>query len=263
MSRAYNQAQKFGVRWPSPTRSTSFEPGATGAPIRARRWPAARSCRRARSCWPAAPAIAGSTCPAWRIRVRLGALLGLGDGADPVRRRGGGAGRRRQFGRPGGGLSGGAGQEGLAAGARPGLEATMSRYLIDRIAALPNVELLPHTEIVGLEGEAARSKVRWRDRRGDRRRRRPIAQPVPVHRRRPGHGLAVEFRPGDGRQGFVTDRRRGDRAVAARNQPSPACSRSATSASGSVKRVAAAVGEGAQVVAAIHAFLSHSQGPHL
>jgi thioredoxin reductase (NADPH) len=35
---------------------------------------------------------------------------------------------------------------------REGLEASMSRYLIDRIAALPNVELHTRTEIVGLEG---------------------------------------------------------------------------------------------------------------
>jgi thioredoxin reductase (NADPH) len=33
--------------------------------------------------------------------------------------------------------------------------------------------------------------------------------------------------------------------------------------SGSVKRVGGAIGEGAQVVAAIHKFLAHSEGPHL
>jgi len=33
--------------------------------------------------------------------------------------------------------------------------------------------------------------------------------------------------------------------------------------SGSVKRVGGAIGEGAQVVAAIHNFLAHSPGPHL
>ena len=33
--------------------------------------------------------------------------------------------------------------------------------------------------------------------------------------------------------------------------------------SGSVKRVGGAIGEGAQVVAAIHAFLGHSPGPNL
>jgi thioredoxin reductase (NADPH) len=33
--------------------------------------------------------------------------------------------------------------------------------------------------------------------------------------------------------------------------------------SGSVKRVGGAIGEGAQVVAAIHNFLAHSPDPHL
>ncbi|HEY2752617.1 FAD-dependent oxidoreductase, partial [Phenylobacterium sp.] len=37
-----------------------------------------------------------------------------------------------------------------------GLEATMSRYLIDRIKALPNVELHTHTEIVGIGGERSK-----------------------------------------------------------------------------------------------------------
>jgi thioredoxin reductase (NADPH) len=36
---------------------------------------------------------------------------------------------------------------------RDGLAATMSRYLIERISALPNVELHTRTEIVGLEGD--------------------------------------------------------------------------------------------------------------
>ncbi|WP_199094000.1 NAD-binding protein, partial [Bosea sp. ASV33] len=35
---------------------------------------------------------------------------------------------------------------------RRDLEATMSRYLIDRIAALPNVEIHPETEVLSLEG---------------------------------------------------------------------------------------------------------------
>src|SRR5215813_13404691 len=37
----------------------------------------------------------------------------------------------------------------------PGLEASMSRYLIDRIAALPNVVLHTNTEVVALEGDEA------------------------------------------------------------------------------------------------------------
>jgi hypothetical protein len=36
-----------------------------------------------------------------------------------------------------------------------GLEASMSKYLIDRILALPNVELHTHTEVIALEGDPA------------------------------------------------------------------------------------------------------------
>src|SRR5258706_2789239 len=36
-----------------------------------------------------------------------------------------------------------------------GLEATMSRYLVDRIAALPNVDLHVGKEVVALEGDRA------------------------------------------------------------------------------------------------------------
>ncbi|MFN3279723.1 MAG: NAD-binding protein [Paracoccus hibiscisoli] len=35
-----------------------------------------------------------------------------------------------------------------------GLAASMSRYLIDRIAALPNITVLTETQITGLEDEA-------------------------------------------------------------------------------------------------------------
>jgi thioredoxin reductase (NADPH) len=47
-----------------------------------------------------------------------------------------------------------------------GLESTMSSYLIERIAALPNVTLHVESEIVALEGgRKVLSAVRWRDRR--------------------------------------------------------------------------------------------------
>src|SRR6185369_3952703 len=47
-----------------------------------------------------------------------------------------------------------------------GLEASMSRYLIDRIAALPNVEIHRRTEIVELSGDATTglTGARFRDR---------------------------------------------------------------------------------------------------
>ncbi len=47
----------------------------------------------------------------------------------------------------------------------PSLAASMSRYLIDRIEAAPNIELQPHTEITRLRGDPATglSGVTWRN----------------------------------------------------------------------------------------------------
>jgi hypothetical protein len=52
-----------------------------------------------------------------------------------------------------------------------GLAASMSRYLIDRLAAATaNIELMTHTEIAALEGDPAvgLERVRWRDSRTGR-----------------------------------------------------------------------------------------------
>src|SRR6185295_4088672 len=47
-----------------------------------------------------------------------------------------------------------------------GLADSMSRYLIDRIEASPNIELMLQTEIIALEGkrETGLERVRWRNR---------------------------------------------------------------------------------------------------
>ena len=45
----------------------------------------------------------------------------------------------------------------------PGLANTMSRYLISRIEACPEITLKPWTEIEALEGETHLERVRWRD----------------------------------------------------------------------------------------------------
>jgi thioredoxin reductase (NADPH) len=47
---------------------------------------------------------------------------------------------------------------------REGLEATMSKYLIDRIEALPNVELYTHSELIALDGEEALQGALFRNR---------------------------------------------------------------------------------------------------
>jgi thioredoxin reductase (NADPH) len=145
----------------------------------------------------------------------------------------------------------------------PSLEATMSRYLIDRIAALSNVEVVVQAEVSGLEGQdGALEHVRWR--REACREKEPLGQEV----RRPirhlflfigadpnahwlsGTGVALDA------HGFVLT---GSDAAPGRH-PLETSRRGVFAIgdvrSGSVKRVAAAVGEGAQVVPALHAFLA-------
>ena len=58
----------------------------------------------------------------------------------------------------------------------PGLAESMSRYLIDRIAATPNIELMTETEIVALGGSpgAGLESVRWRDHRAGRETEAPV-----------------------------------------------------------------------------------------
>ncbi len=50
----------------------------------------------------------------------------------------------------------------------PDLAASMSRYLVDRIAGLPNVEVMTQTNITGLEGQdGVLEAIRWRQKSGE------------------------------------------------------------------------------------------------
>ncbi len=108
---------------------------------------------------------------------------------------------------------------------RRALEATMSRYLVDRIEALPNVDA-PCRQRGGGAGRRPRERTeeRFVPRPGRRRRAHISDAPsVPVHRRRPQRRMAGRLRR-RGRQGFRRHRpgfcvgRRGPRAAAAGNQ---------------------------------------------
>lgn len=139
----------------------------------------------------------------------------------------------------------------------PRLEASMSRYLVDRIAALPNVELLVQTEVTALEGQGGMLEaVRWRHLPSGRETRRPIRQLFLFIGADPNTAWlsAPDLALDD--KGFV---RTG--ADVGNGHGPLETSRQGVFAigdvrAGSVKRVAAAVGEGAQVVAALHAFLA-------
>lgn len=150
----------------------------------------------------------------------------------------------------------------------PNLAESMSRYLIERIAATSNIELMTETEIVALDGPAGGGleRVRWRDRRGDQESEAPIRNVFlfvgadPATEWLQGCGVALD------KAGFVmtgTPRTNGAPAPSPLESSLPGVFAVGDVRSGSVKRVGGAIGEGAQVVAAIHNFLTHSQGPHL
>jgi thioredoxin reductase (NADPH) len=175
----------------------------------------------------------------------------------------------------GGGNSAGQGAVFLAGHARkvrmmvrgPGLAESMSRYLIERIAATSNIELMTQTEIVSLAGSPATGleRVKWRDSRVGVETETPVRNVFLFV----GADPATEWLQGCGVQldkaGFVvTGRQTGAGAAASSLESSvPGVFAVGDVRSGSVKRVGGAIGEGAQVVAAIHNFLGHPQGPHL
>jgi thioredoxin reductase (NADPH) len=140
----------------------------------------------------------------------------------------------------------------------PSLAAKMSRYLVDRIAGLSNVEVLTQTNITGLEGSnGVLEAVRWRGPSGEETRH--LMRHVflfigadPNTDWLKGSGVALDPK------GFILTGREASRPLETSVRGVFAIG---DVRSGSTKRVAAAVGEGAQVVAALHAFLADSGTP--
>ena len=145
----------------------------------------------------------------------------------------------------------------------PDLSASMSRYLIDRIDATPNIRLRSHTELTQLYGDPATglAGISWRNNRGGDQEEHPIRHVFlfvgadPETEWLKGCGIAVDSR------GFVVT---GPAAADAGAQRAPADLESSIPGvfavgdvrSGSVKRVGGAIGEGAAVVALIHRHLA-------
>jgi thioredoxin reductase (NADPH) len=150
-----------------------------------------------------------------------------------------------------------------------GLGASMSRYLIERIEATPNIELIFNAEVVELEGaqDTSLERVRWRSRLSgedfdfDIRNLFLFVGADPATGWLDGCGVMVD------RGGFVVtgeqcSKARGDLASALETSV-PGVFAVGDVRSGSVKRVGGAIGEGAQVVAALHAFLGDTAKPAL
>jgi thioredoxin reductase (NADPH) len=261
MARAYNQAQKFGAEMVIPDQAHDLSDRAgengggfvlrvgTDETVQARAVVVASGARYRRLDVPNLAQFEGSAVHYWAspIEARLCggqevALVGAGNSA----------GQAAVY------LASHVGKVWLLA--RGGsLEATMSHYLVERIRAQPNIAVLTGTEIVALEGhEGTLTTVRWRNRATGEESAHPIrhvflfigADPNTDWLAQSDIGLDakgfVRTGPdcGEGRHGLETTRA-GVFAIG-------------DVRSGSVKRVAAAVGEGAQVVAALHAYLART-----
>jgi thioredoxin reductase (NADPH) len=145
----------------------------------------------------------------------------------------------------------------------PSLDASMSRYLIDRIAALGNVEIHTGTEVIALDGDPAEGLAGaiFRDRASGE-----------THRCALRHlFLFVGADPnadwlagcvGFDRKGFIVTGESADGHAALPLETNrPGVFAIGDVRAGSTKRVAAAVGEGAAVVAQIHQYLAAHARP--
>ena len=143
-----------------------------------------------------------------------------------------------------------------------GLAETMSRYLIERIEAAPNIELHPNTELTRLEGDsdARLSSIAWRDRVTGIESTQPIGNVFVFVGADPETEWLSDCGVMLDAHGFVMT------GTDVRSDDPPAALESSVAGvfavgdvrSGSIKRVGAAIGEGAAAVALIHRHLSMS-----
>jgi thioredoxin reductase (NADPH) len=257
MARAYNQAQKFGAEMaiPDEAKSIAAQEDAdglfsldlqTGEQVRARTVVVATGARYRRLNVANLESFESSSVHYWASPVEAKlcssqevALVGAGNSAGQAVVYLAGQGVK------------------VSVLARRDLGETMSRYLVDRVRGLSNVDVLTGVAVSGLEGrDGILEAVRWRSGANGQEVRRPIRHLFLFIGADPntdwlsGSGIALDAK------GFV---RTGEDAGPGRH-PLETTRRGIFSIGDvramSVKRVASAVGEGAQVVAAIHAYLA-------
>ena len=256
MGRAFSQAQKFGVEFAIPDEAVRLECGnepchlqlGTGERVQARSVVIASGARYRRLAVDRLDEFEGTSVHYWASPLEADlaaneevALVGGGNSA----------GQATVF------LASRARRVTLIA--RRPLSQTMSKYLDERIEGLPNVDIVIGCEICRLDGaDGALESIAWRDRSSGTETRRATRFLFSFIGAEPNtdwlqaSGLKLDERgflltgkeAGDDRLPLETSRR-GVFAVG-------------DVRSGSVKRVAASVGDGAQVVAAIHAYLAAS-----
>ena len=256
MGRAFSQAQKFGVEVAIPDEAVKLECGdspcrvqlKTGERIQARAVVIASGARYRRLDVDGLEQFEGASVHYWASPLEGDLCAG-----QEVALVGGGnsAGQATVF------LAGRARRVTLIA--RRPLDQTMSQYLVERIEALPNVDVVTGGEIAALEGrDGALEAVSWRDRGSGVVTRRAVSYLFSFVGAEPNtdwlgaSGLKLDPR------GFIPT----GEDVADDRLPLETSRRGVFAVgdvrAGSVKRVAAAVGDGAQVVAAIHKYLAET-----
>jgi thioredoxin reductase (NADPH) len=261
MARAYNQAQKFGVETAIPDEVTGLDAGrdpdtgglilklSNGERVSARSVVIASGARYRRLAVEGLESFEGTSAHYWASPLEAKLCSGQEVGLVGA---GNSAGQAAVY------LASQVAKVWLLVRGRD-LAASMSRYLVDRIAGLANVEVLTQTNITALAGHNGMlESIRWRRGGAGEEIQRPIRHLFLFIGAEPntdwlsGSGVALDPKgfvlTGAGRQPLETSRA-GVFAIG-------------DVRSGSVKRVAAAVGEGAQVVATLHAALAAgSQDP--
>lgn len=253
MGRAFSQAQKFGVEVLIPDEAVKLECGndpchvllANGERIQARAVVIATGARYRRLGVERLEEFEGASVHYWASPLEGDLVAG------------------QEVALVGGGNSAGQATVFLASRAtrvtliaRRPLDQTMSQYLVERIKAQPNVDVIVGCEINALEGaDGALQSVSWRDRNSGQIARRAVRYLFSFIGAEPNtdwlssSGIKLDER------GFVLS---GDNAL-----PLETSRRGIFAVgdvrSGSVKRVAAAVGDGAAVVSAVHAYLASQQ----
>ncbi len=256
MGRAYNQAQKFGVEMAIPDEAAHLASDGDGGfrlrlaadeTARARSVVIASGARYRRLDLPELEAFEGASVHYWASAAEAKLCAG------------------QEVALVGGGNSAGQAVVYLAGRAKKvwvlvraaDLRKDMSQYLVDRIRGLDNVEVVTQSEVVGLEGaDGVMERIRWRHRRTGEETTRDIRHLFLFIGAAPNTDWLAECGVALDGKGFVlTGEAAGeDRGPLETNRRGVFAIGDVRS--GSIKRVAASVGEGAQVVAALHGYLA-------
>jgi thioredoxin reductase (NADPH) len=264
MARAYNQAQKFGVEMAIPDEVSALDPGgfardgrftlnlANGERASARAVVIASGVRYRRPDAADLAAFEGTSVHYWASPLEGKLCAG------------------QEVALVGAGNSAGQAVVYLASQVRKvwllvrgaDLATKMSRYLVDRIGGLANVEVLTQTGITGFEGSGGvLEAVRWRGASGEETRR-PMRHVFLFIGADPNTDWLKDSGVALDPKGFVLTGGGCPGAPSRLLETSvPGVFAIGDVRSGSTKRVAAAVGEGAQVVATLHAFLAEDASP--